>query len=387
MKEIAIFSRGLSMNGANKSLIELLKRLDYSILKLDLYILDFDNSSTDLIKSIPREVNVIIVPRYKLDLDTILNIIIHPFHFIEALLQHKNLFSDKLILQWNATAKRLPVIRKKYDVAISYRHFDIDVFYVMKNIKSKKKIFWIHGIQQMDSIEKDLLFKIYKKYNLIVAVSNTAKNNFINQFPKLENKIKVAYCIVDGKEIKNKMYYGETFENNKFNILTISRLGKEKGIDLAVNACEILIKQGFDFEWTVLGEGSQRKYLENLIKEKNLEKFFILKGEVSNPYNYLRCCDIYVQPSYLESFGLTINEAKIMNKPIVCTNIPAFNEQLKNGVTGIFCELNANSLAVGIKSVIDDKKLRDKLCAELSKNDYSSTEAVDFFNKYILKNM
>ena len=53
MKEIAIFSRGLSMNGANKSLIELLKRLDYSILKLDLYILDFDNSSTDLIKSIP----------------------------------------------------------------------------------------------------------------------------------------------------------------------------------------------------------------------------------------------------------------------------------------------------------------------------------------------
>ena len=290
-----------------------------------------------------------------------------------------------MVLQWKATANRMPKIDKKYDVAISYRHFDVDVFFVMNNMYAKRKIFWIHGVQQLTAFEKKVLLPVYKKYDTIVPVSHSARSNFLNFFPLLETKCKIIHCIVDANEIKEYAKIGESFSTNKFHILTIGRLSEEKGINLAISACELLVKEGYQFEWLVLGDGNQREELKKMIKIKNLEDYFILKGYVNNPYNYLKNCDIYVQPSYLESYCLTINEAKIFNRPIVCTNIPAFKEQLSNNKTGIICELNPRSLAKGIKMLLNNEDLKNKLSTELSIHDYSSMEAISFFYENILK--
>ena len=56
----------------------------------------------------------------------------------------------------------------------------------------------------------------------------------------------------------------------------------------------------------------------------------------SNPYKYIKNGDIYVQPSRFEGYGITIAEAKALNKPIVASNIPEFKEQL---ITNYFCIL------------------------------------------------
>ena len=56
------------------------------------------------------------------------------------------------------------------------------------------------------------------------------------------------------------------------------------------------------------GEERFRKY-ETLIREHKVEENVFLLGTQTNPYGYMRACDIYVQPSYTEGYSTTICEA------------------------------------------------------------------------------
>lgn len=93
------------MNGANKSLVELLKRLDYSSFTLDLYILDFTDCSNESQSQIPDSVNIIKVPQYEMKMDILMKIIFHPIHFINAIVQ-KNCYFQK---RWYCNGKLLQI--------------------------------------------------------------------------------------------------------------------------------------------------------------------------------------------------------------------------------------------------------------------------------------
>ena len=385
MKKIAIISRALHMNGATKALVEMLRRIDYQTVQIDLYVLDFSNMAEEWVAKIPKEVVIKKIPQYELSKGIIGTVIRRPVHFAKALAAGYKLRHEKMMIkQWKYTAQRLPVIQEKYDVAISFRHFDIDVFYVIKNVKASKKFFWIHGVQELSQTEIKILKPYYKKYNGAFPVSLTAKNNIEKFFPFLKNKCKIAYCVVDSVEILKKAEVqnksGGGGETNF--IFTIARLGEEKGVDIAVKAAKILRDRNIDFKWLVAGEGNQRNELESLIKTYKLENNFILLGNVSNPYRMLKECAIYVQPSRLESYGLAINEAKIFRKPIVCSNIPAGREQIIDGETGILAELSGKKFADIIQTLLENKELKEKLVRNLN-GEYSHFEAVEIFKEII----
>ena len=67
----------------------------------------------------------------------------------------------------------------------------------------------------------------------------------------------------------------------------------------------------------------------------------------------MKLCDIYVQPSRWEGFGITVTEAKVLSKPIITSDIPEFREQLRNGKTGLLCA-NENEMYASIKKMIED---------------------------------
>lgn len=384
MKKIAIISRALHMNGATKAMVEMLKRVDYEIMSIDLWVLDFSELAEEWVSQIPKEVRIKGIPRYQLTPDIINVVIRNPIHFMKSIfagykLQHETVLSK----QWKYTAQRLPVIKEKYDVAISFRHLDIDAFYVIENMKAKKKFFWVHGVQDITSEEMKILTPYYKKYDGVFPVSITAKNNIEKFFPILKNKCEIAYCVVDSEEITEKSKVGVDFsENNNGEIVifTIARLGEEKGVDVAVNAARILKERNIRFKWYVAGEGNQREKLENMIKNYKLENTFFLLGNVNNPYGLLRSCTLYVQPSRLESYGLAINEAKILGKPIVCSNISAGREQIINGKTGVLVDVCENAFADAIQTLVKNEEFRESLERNLCEN-YSHFEAVEILTK------
>lgn len=64
MKKVAIISRALQMNGATKALVEMLKRIDYSMIEIDLWVLDFSELAEEWVSQIPDKVVIKKIPRY-----------------------------------------------------------------------------------------------------------------------------------------------------------------------------------------------------------------------------------------------------------------------------------------------------------------------------------
>ena len=142
-------------------------------------------------------------------------------------------------------------------------------------------------------------------------------------------------------------------------ICTVARLTAAKGIDIAIECCKRIIDKGLKIRWIVIGDGEERSKLEKLIINYGLQDIFLLLGSKSNPYKYMRICDIYVQPSIWEGFGITVSEAKVLCKPILVNNIPEFKQQIDTGLGIIYN--NINEMEYELEQLIINSKKRLEL--------------------------
>ncbi len=215
----------------------------------------------------------------------------------------------------------------------------------------------------------------YDKIDKIVAVSEASKDSIINVNKNYTNKIVVIKDIVNPDIIVNMATEKiKEIDSNEVNILTVGRLViGYKGYDVAIKTANLLRSSGYRFKWYVIGDGQDKAKLQDLVKVYDLEKYFILLGSRDNPYPYMKMCDIYVQPSRNEGFGLTVIEAKILKKPIVCTNFNTSNELIKNEQDGLIVEQDEGQLLNGIKKYLDDHSFRDKILRNLKSESYYNT--------------
>ena len=88
---------------------------------------------------------------------------------------------------------------------------------------------------------------------------------------------------------------------------------------------------------------------------------------MKNPYSYIKNCDIYVQPSRHEGYCITLAEARIFNKPIVTTDFVGAREQIVDKENGLIVKCNEEELYLAIVRLIEDKSLKDKFIANLSR--------------------
>ena len=70
-----------------------------------------------------------------------------------------------------------------------------------------------------------------------------------------------------------------------------------------------------NIKWYVVGYGGYEGRIKGIIAQNKLEDSFILLGKKTNPYTYIKACDLYVQPSRYEGKAVTVTEAKILGKP------------------------------------------------------------------------
>jgi len=128
-----------------------------------------------------------------------------------------------------------------------------------------------------------------------------------------------------------------------------------------------------------VGEGSERAKLQRLITDYKLEGNVIILGYKENPYPYMANCDVYVQTSISEGFGLTIAEAKLLGKPIVSTDFKVVHDQLTHGENGLIASMNPESVASNIHLMIENEELRNKIVNNLKK------ENNDTYHKEVIK--
>jgi len=115
--------------------------------------------------------------------------------------------------------------------------------------------------------------------------------------------------------------------------------------------------------------------------EKGVADMFMLLGTKMNPYGYMRDCDLYVQPSRYEGKPVTVEEAKIMFKPILVTNYLSAAEQLENGRLGMIVKIDADEIYRGVHRLLDDSELSDTFSERLHQQNFDNSSEIEKFYK------
>lgn len=393
MKKILFVINSLTIGGSEKSLVSLLNSLDYSKYEVDLMMFKHGD---DFDIYIPKEVNILKSPSYYRYINKeSVNIsnyckVKYNYYRVKTSLRlrinsiKKNSINTEQILYMSQN-NILENIEKKYDIAIAYSQ-GMPTYFVAEKVDANKKIAWINCDYATTRYDKDKDENFYNKFDKIVAVSKTIEKSILKIKPQYKNKIEVILDIVNPKLIES-MAEEDSVLNDKsnINILTVARLViHHKGYDTALKAAKLLKENNYKFKWFVVGEGEDRGELEKLINKYKLNDYFILLGKKENPYPYMKNCDIYVQPSKREGFGLTVMEAKILKKPIVCTNFNTAKELINSGFDGLIVEHDEKSLYLGIKKYIDNNDFKESILKKLNKDkQYSSIDEVNKFYNLI----
>lgn len=150
--------------------------------------------------------------------------------------------------------------------------------------------------------------------------------------------------------------------------IVVGRLTEQKGYDIAIKAASILKKRKINFVWYAIGGGRDEEKLKKLVATYNLEEQFVFLGRKDNPYPYMKNCDLYVQPSRHEGYGLTIVEARVLGLPIVVSNIRPLAEQIQDGVNGYVAELSAEAIADKIEYLYNNPSQMKKAIEHLKEH-------------------
>lgn len=389
MKQNIVFViPSLDAGGAEKSLVNLLNTIDYSLYNVDLVLL---HKKGIFLGMLPKEVEVLDLNfnyitfskeliascftylkqgKFNLIFSRILFFVKNKFIKNKAVAEQKS---------WQNIKKAIEVLPKKYDAAIGFLEKS-SLYFAVDKIDAKVKIGWIHTTYSNSGMMPEFDLDYFKKCNAVIAVSHDCELDLQNNFPEVKNKFKTIYNIVSTAVIynlSNEKNEDVHFINSENSIVTVARLSLEKGIDLAVATSKILSEKNINFKWFVIGDGPERENLEFKINAHNLQKHFYLIGLKQNPYPYLKSCKIYVQPSQYEGKSMAIEEAKILCKPVIVTNFLTAKDQINTGINGIISEMNAESLAREIINVLQNAALQEKLQQNLSKEKLGTEDEIN----------
>ena len=249
-----------------------------------------------------------------------------------------------------------PIMPEDFDIAIAFAGPSQAIdYYICEKIKAPIKCGWIHFDVTKFGIDKGMTNQLYKKYRRIFIVSEMAKQKFDNLFPKLKEKTEVFYNIVNPQQIKELAAIGPTFDDHfqGKRILTVGRLSAEKGQNIAIQALKNIIEKGFDVKWYFIGDGKLKEECKALAKQLGISDKVVFLGTQTNPYGFMKDCNIYMQPSRHEGFCITLAEALCFNNPIVATNFTGAKEQLSSRRNGIVTDMSASDITDGIISALD----------------------------------
>lgn len=274
--------------------------------------------------------------------------------------------------------KYLPIYNGHFDVALDFfGHSSITTYYISEKVKADIKATWLHRSDFDNQIRT--FSSYYDKYDRVYGVSNACIEKFIGIFPEYAEKCETFTNILLIENIKKEAERGTGFNHHDsgMKILTVGRLVSFKGYDIAISVAAKLKKEGFQFKWYAIGEGSEREMLETLIQQYEVADSFILLGKSDNPYPYMKQCDIYVQSSRSEGYCITLAEARMLNKPIVTTNFFGAREQIIHGKTGLIVNVDEDEIYEAVKKLMTEEQLRRSFSENLSKENISPVKEAE----------
>lgn len=363
MKKKVLFINGhLNTGGVEKSLVDILRNMNYEDYCVDLMLTE---DLGDYIADIPEEVNLFHVDfkdsygkLFKCLIRCIMKKNLFCF-FSRIILSLKKVFGLNILYLFRFI---LP-LKDRYDIVIAFRHGFCSELGAFGIKGANRIIWWHHGELFFSKGQKKYLKKIFEKYNHIVTVSDPIKEELNNIFPKNINKTRTVSNMIDTEMIMYKSIKENPYINEKNNVfVSVGRIAPEKHFENVVYASLKLIQRDYrNFRWYIVGGDWDYERIKSLVIKNHLENYIKMIGKKTNPYPYVKYANLYIHTSYVESQGLSVLEAMSLGCPCVVTKslgVCSFVKQLENA---ILVDQNVESLVDGIITIYDNNQIKEKL--------------------------
>lgn len=355
MKKILFLIHDLGQGGAEKVLVNLVNNMDRS---------KFDISVISLFGGGVNE------------------------QFLAKDVQYKAIFkkmipgNSKLMKLFSPKLLHKLFVKEKYDIEVSYLEGPSARVISGCQNSNTKLVSWIH-VEQHDMEKLASSFRnrneaieCYNRFHQTVCVSDFVKKDFISIL-NYKKPICVLYNTVDSEKIllKSIELQCEIKETKSVNLVAVGTLKESKGYMRLLRIVDRLVKESYDIHLYILGIGPLESEMKKYIEDNTLSNHITLLGYQTNPYKYVRECDLFVCASFAEGFSTAVTEALILGVPVCTVNVSGMKELLgDNNEFGVVTDNDEQSLYLGIKKILDGKHF-------LEMYEDKARERGKFFNK------
>ena len=263
---------------------------------------------------------------------------------------------------------------------------------LMKGMFKWKVIVILDGISPSTTFQNSgfrLLVRQLMIYGIDAFVANSkAAERYLNQtLGVCESRVYCKTYIVPDPKALDTSEVENDVDLKGIKILYIGSLISRKGVRKLLEAASILKDQGFsDFTLILIGDGDERSDLESFVKSSGLKSHTIFTGWLNHSEigNYLKVSDIFVLPSFEDTWGAVLLEAMAFGKPVVCSKMAGSSEVVVEGINGfIFDPYDSSQLADKLSSFFENPDSISTM-GEQSKaiiSSYSTKDVAHFFSE------
>ena len=193
----------------------------------------------------------------------------------------------------------------------------------------------------------------YLRFDKTVCVSGSVEQSTLRRFG-ISNTCTILNPI-DASEIRIKATYDfhEKMPENRFRIVSVGRLVKQKGFDMLIPLIGQLRDKQLDVSLCLIGEGEELDILKKITRECHLDDCVCFYGYQRNPYALMSQMDLFVCSSRSEGYSLVIAEALVLGLPVISMNCSGPDQLLDGGKYGELCD-NYEDLARAMEKAVKD---------------------------------
>ncbi len=377
-RKINVFQlvEGFGLGGAEKKLLELVKRMDNNRFKTVICSLGLEGSSGNISKDFEKlkeyGIEVFEIPRkHRIDFDLLY--------------------------------KLLQIIKsRRIDVIMTTLYYADIMGAVTGTLGGVKAVFFWETISSPEWLvrRRFISYRAAVKFcDKVVSVSQRTADFLVEDRKIHPDKIKIIPYGVDlkkyssgkGHKIREKL---DISEKDKI-IGMVGRLVTQKGHIYLIDAAERIVKEYPDVRFLIIGEGELRSDLEKRVKDRKLDNNFIFLGSRDDVPDLLKVIDIFTLPSLFEGLPNVVLEAMASGKPIVATAVDGTKEAVIHGQTGLLVPLkDPEKLSAALIDLLDNpQKALDyggksrKRAEEYFSLEQQVKSFEDLYEKYFIKNL
>ena len=313
MKRIAIFQSDLGVGGIQKSLVNLLKNIDYSRFRVDLYLSERTNFFT---ADFPPELNISYLPK----IPRVYSFL--PFDIARGQIRFD--FPERVV----------------YDLAIDFNSYQCSCAVGATTVPANKRVMWIHNDVRV-KLRNEWKYRVlwhffkgkFKYYDAFVPVSAALEGPFRAMSGVRDKPFTVIQNFIDVEDIRRKAEAepeGLALDPACINLVALGRLCHQKGYDLMLDLFAKAHALRGDLRLYIIGDGQDRAALEKQRDELGLGEVVTFLGNQPNPYCYMKRMDAFLSTSRYEGQPLNIMEAMAVGLPLYCAkNLEQYTEGLQ----------------------------------------------------------